>query len=416
MNVKVGQITLQTTDSGTKAITGVGFQPKLVIFFGVGTGYSIGGERYILFGAYDGANDACFRNTRDDIGGTNNSQTTFSATHCIMQRGSSGAVGGRYAGSSLDADGFTLTVTNNAYTDQVINYLAVGGADVTAACGSGAVDASNPYTEVVTGLSALPNALILLAGHHLHTAASESATNNACFTIGFADGTNEGSVSGWTQNGTDPSNSTGVADNVLFRNPEQTRQITLTSFDDNGGGDYGFSLSVTGTANNAMDYIWIALTVPHAAAGTSAMLASGSPGDPISLTGAGFTPKLGLFGSAPHATAFDSVVDDYHVAVGAATGPSERAGCTMYDPDGVTGGDPDYINYTDAVLKGEQRDGADSFSVNAAVDFSAFTSGGATLLQDDIAPAAGKIAYLLLGETAAAGGSNLPLLQAIGEA
>lgn len=98
ISYKTGSLTRNIATTGTQAITGLGFQPRLIIFSG-----GIDQSTKSSFGA---SCNSDFR-TASNNGGTTGSFTTGSAfAALIMQDGSNYA---QAAVTSKDSDGFTLT-------------------------------------------------------------------------------------------------------------------------------------------------------------------------------------------------------------------------------------------------------------------------------------------------------------------
>lgn len=103
--------------NGTQAITGVGFQPKAVIFF-----MATGGNTMRSYGIDDGTTAGC--TYRRQVG-----DSSFNTTYSIYFDSNTGVTEYRANITALGSDGFTLTwVTTGspAATSMTIPFLAIG--------------------------------------------------------------------------------------------------------------------------------------------------------------------------------------------------------------------------------------------------------------------------------------------------
>jgi hypothetical protein len=125
VKAKVGFDT-QKTSTGTKATTGIGFQPSLLMFLGNPiTGSTIrtfwGG---MLFGAYDGSTQVAYQSSMAGGDGAA-AKKRYSLDTAILESLSGGTVLSEAAVSSLDGDGFTLNWTTADATAREFQYLAL---------------------------------------------------------------------------------------------------------------------------------------------------------------------------------------------------------------------------------------------------------------------------------------------------
>jgi len=125
---KVGTITASTDAVATQAFTGVGFQPDLVIFFGVAaTVGTIGANSRIVVGWADGTTQRCLAMVSRD-GQTDVSSWGMIANDVAWAQlnVSSGAVSDAITLSSFDSDGFTINRTVGT-ANWNIGYIAIKG-------------------------------------------------------------------------------------------------------------------------------------------------------------------------------------------------------------------------------------------------------------------------------------------------
>jgi hypothetical protein len=119
MNVKIGNFASQA-GTGTQAITGVGFTPKLVLFFSIASD-SAGTASMFLGGmtATDQFNVSTLADASPDHHRVSTSDRAFSTLD------SSGAYNRRFSFSAFGADGFTVN-WSSAATGATIYYVAIG--------------------------------------------------------------------------------------------------------------------------------------------------------------------------------------------------------------------------------------------------------------------------------------------------
>jgi len=111
--VKVGYFTRNT--SGAQSITGVGFKPKIVIFFAGGPS---GTYRTGSFGFDDGVNPHCIGQPGDT---DSNDDVSGESIQCFTSEGNT--IYGHI--TSMDADGFTITWTQVGTGECWVKYLAM---------------------------------------------------------------------------------------------------------------------------------------------------------------------------------------------------------------------------------------------------------------------------------------------------
>ncbi len=200
---KIGSFTLRNT-TGSQSITGVGFQPLLLLFFSAfnwGWGDTVNAGWNLQFGAATSPTQRFSHSvkyidnfTPSNIPGRN----IFTDSLCINILGLLDLGGGNVFGvnritadlSSIDSNGFTLgiIVTTGSQppieafpTDTEVYYLALGGSDIAAKVGAFSLlntDAGNNIS--VAGIPFTPKAVLVLGPEELNK------TNEAPFNLGAA--------------------------------------------------------------------------------------------------------------------------------------------------------------------------------------------------------------------------------------
>jgi hypothetical protein len=138
----------------TQAITGVGFQPKAIIFFYGGSASVV--DQDVSVDAHSGMGFAvsptqrgCFGAAIEDAVGTMNTAVSIRTDCCILQAPTAGgATDGRWDLQSMDVDGFTLVVDQGgpALAPRRVTALCLGGTDIT-----------DVFAGVFTGAGAVGN-------------------------------------------------------------------------------------------------------------------------------------------------------------------------------------------------------------------------------------------------------------------
>jgi hypothetical protein len=159
----VGTFT-KRTGTGTQDITGVGFQPKALVFWSVlrtaSDGFESAAQRQ-LFGFSDGTNHTAMSHASEsgslDTAWGHRDDAALIIVDLDDSLNSSGVV------SALGADGFTVNWTTAAgHASVLINFLAIGGDNVSAKVGDVASSASTGQ-QSVTGVGFRPDVVLFLA-------------------------------------------------------------------------------------------------------------------------------------------------------------------------------------------------------------------------------------------------------------
>lgn len=182
LSVKAGNFALATT-TGNQAITGLGFQPKLVIFwaFSVVLNGSTN-ELHMCHGAATGSL-ARFVTSRGFLGGASNfNDVQFRSDRCLYWNEPSTDTEQMSADFvSMDADGFTINVLN-IESGTTVNYLAIGGTDFSAKVGTFDMNAT-AGSQAVTGVGFQPKALMAVTGPYK---TAETFSGLGCIATGYA--------------------------------------------------------------------------------------------------------------------------------------------------------------------------------------------------------------------------------------
>jgi hypothetical protein len=390
LNVKVGSFT-GSGSTGNQAVTGVGFQPSLVIFWwNLATADGSAIDAIFGFGAGISSSDrrAGGNFSQDAVTSSANNAWNQSAT-CIYAPGGTP----RADFVSQDSDGFTINWAVSSVV--VINYLALGGSDLTNAKTGAIAAKTTTGNQAYAGVGFQPTCLILFAGKY-STDPLDQATNGAAM-IGFAtSATARGCVSWRNKNGANPQvakhrqSKTKCA--ISLTDAGVFTEADFVSFDTDG-----FTLNFTTAGGSADVCYYIALRGPQFK--VAAFNQATSTGNQ-SLNGAGFTPKAALMMSANDIAANDDTTAAHAlVSLGAATGTSERGCMWAGETDGVSPTQADHNLDRTKLIKTMTQN---TLAVTSAADHVSFDSDGQTINNTTADATSREILVLWMGDAAGA--------------
>lgn len=130
----------QNTSTGTKAKTGIGFQPAAVLFAGTNRASSSSNDTTqmkVSVGATDGTNQGCAWFSATDNVSPSDANVYTTSSHTLVHATNSSTVNAIADVSTLDSDGFTLDWTTADATAREVIYVAFGPAATTPPASSG---------------------------------------------------------------------------------------------------------------------------------------------------------------------------------------------------------------------------------------------------------------------------------------
>lgn len=391
VNVKVGSFT-GSGSTGDQDITGLGFNDTAVVIFWWNLQVSDANANDFAFGFGVGISSTDRRavgNYASDNQVTSSNSAWNQSGHCIY--GPAGAPRADYVGAITD--GFRVNWVSA--TSSVINYLAIGGSDLTNVK-SGAIAAKTTTgNQGYTGVGFQPTCLLFFAGKY-STDPLDQSTNGAAMFGFVTSATERGCVAWRNKNGANPQ----VA---KHRQSKSKVTISLTdtgvfteadfvSFDSDG-----FTLNFTTSGGSADVCYYLALKGPRFK--VSSFNQATSTGNQA-LSGAGFTPKASLMVSANDTAANDDATNAHaQVSLGAATGTSAR-GC-------IWAGESDAVSPTQADRNLDRTKlikmiAPNSLTVNAAADHVSFDSDGQTIDNTTADATSREVLVLWMGDAASA--------------
>lgn len=379
--------------TGNQSITGIGFQPKLVLFWMSGRttdGSDNGGA--LGWGA---AVDTTHRfwsggAVNDNVTTyTTRRRTTYSACIGCVDVGSATVLSEADL-VSYDWDGFTLNWTIADATNRVVCFLALGGADLTnVALGTYKTPTVGNYS--VTGVGFQPDSLITCFNG---TTATLPDVNTSVYRLAFGAALSS-SVRAAT--GSKLSNETTSYARQLTSKAGTT--LTTTGSGVGSEADFvsfdadGFTLDYTTVGQANTNAFWIALKGARVALGTLTQ-PTGTGSQNISTPGV--APRaliLASFGQAASA----STVSPARMGFGIGTGSSNRSALSQVATSGVN---PNRSNIDlDRTKVFKSLTAGSTPTVDAAADLVSLDNESFTLDWTTVDATAREIVYLAIGDT-----------------
>lgn len=316
---------VKNTTTGNQSVSGVGFQPRAIIFFWSrqsSAGFSAFRSNGVGF-ATGATNQRAVAVAEDDAAATSNTGRYRSEGDVIVLLSSgTPVVGARAPLVSFDADGFTINWAVNEARADVIHYFAIGGPDITNAMANTFTLSTTAGNQAVNTVGFQPDFVMFLSGF---TGAFSTALAGLEMNVGFAAGPGEQAtilnVSRDGRAGNDSKFSQQRTDNVIALTTLNGAQDALASFVSMDASGFTINKSNAPAANTPVFFLALqggnygvgSFTQP----GTTGAQAISTPGfQPIGLMLASFNRVAGTtlaqeaemsFGAASATTARSNV-------------------------------------------------------------------------------------------------------------
>src|SRR3990172_4800699 len=168
---KVGRFTSST---GTYSITGVGFQPKVILFYGnfESADGATAGEGWMYFGAATSASNRFYTGfaTRSFVG--NFSHRGYDETEAYGLYDTHTGVYLSFDLVSFDPDGFTLSQTVTPATAKEVCYLALAGPTLQSVSTTGSGNVPNSQLNFTVTYGFIPDCTLMFSNMIVSTATS----------------------------------------------------------------------------------------------------------------------------------------------------------------------------------------------------------------------------------------------------
>lgn len=405
LSVATGAFSSGTGAAGTTvAVTGLGFQPKAIIFFWNGRTdtVSAAGRATLYLGrgfATSSTNRTCLCMNSVDAGASSDGATFHHFASCILSVSNAGAIDGRMDLQSMDADGFTLSVAVQMPRSYRVIYIAYGGDDITnATCGQTTIPLT-ATTQDVTTPGFQPDAIFTF-GSRLTGGSGTGSTSNAVTFFGAASSSAaarqavlaEGQDDGSATMDTGAYAKTGeVLACQNISNPLAFEyRASLNAFLSNG-----FQMSFSAVNGAASYYHWLCIK------GGSWFVTSSTTATnttPFSVTGFGHQPLGIIVASASRAeSAAGTGTGNLQGSVGVATAAANQVALFERDNNLTANAEVSTGIDVDCVYGNLDSTGA----VQGAMDLSSLDSDGATFVMSDADPS-GSFFFIASAASAAA--------------
>jgi 6-phosphogluconolactonase (cycloisomerase 2 family) len=394
INVKVGSFAKITT-TGTQTITGLGFQPKAIIFYwSRNTANATAAvPRSQGVGFTDCTNQRAVAIAEDDNANTSNAgrYRTESNVIVILSNGNP-TVGSRATFTSCNADGFTINWAVSEARADIINYIAIGGPDVTNVKAGTFTLAAATGIQNITGVGFQPDFAMFLWGF---TENVDTASAGLEMGMGFADyGNNQGSILNCVQDN-QANNSTKYSqqrtDNVILLSSLTCAQDALAAF--NGFTADGFRLNVSDAPAAATPIFYLAIKGgSHAVGNFLQPTATGVQ----TISGTGFQPNLVVLFSRNQA-AGTTLTAPSTFSIGAANATTSRAGVWGQSRNVDPSNAAVYTDNTKIIIMRTLSGTGGTGTINAQADFAGFTSDGFQLNWTTVDTTQRQIIYWAFG-------------------
>jgi hypothetical protein len=394
INVKVGSFAKITT-TGTQTITGLGFQPKAIIFYwSRNTANATAAvPRSQGVGFTDCTNQRAVAIAEDDNANTSNAgrYRTESNVIVILSNGNP-TVGSRATFTSCDVDGFTINWAVSEARADIINYIAIGGPDVTNVRAGTFTLAATTGIQNITGVGFQPDFAMFLWGF---TENVDTASAGLEMGMGFADySNNQGSILNCVQDN-QANNSTKYSqqrtDNVILLSSLTCAQDALAAF--NGFTADGFRLNVSDAPAAATPIFYLAIKGgSHAVGNFLQPTATGVQ----TISGTGFQPNLVVLFSRNQA-AGTTLTAPSTFSIGAANATTSMAGVWGQSRNVDPSNAAVYTDNTKIIIMRTLSGTGGTGTINAQADFAGFTSDGFQLNWTTVDTTQRQIIYWAFG-------------------
>lgn len=384
------------TGTGTLAVTGVGFQPKALIFLGsfrTSVGQSAGANISMGF-ATGPSSRGCLSGYAASAADPTEVCHRGSDALCYAVINSTGSNRLTLDLTSLDSDGFTVDrVLNNDAADYQITVLCLGGASLTNAAVISGTVGNSTGSQSYTGVGFQPDCVLGLMtwGGAIGFASpffdfsfgvATSSSSRACIAVTTSNSAADTDSRSLLKTGAFLQLNNNGADTVGVNND-------FTSMDADG-----LTINRVSTNSENNPVIFLCLKGINAAIGSVA--ANTSTGT-AAVTGLGFQPSALLIASTNGTTSTQTTPNaGLELSMGVATAPTERGSVWLIDEDGLAASNNQTRFDTGALWMDYQGNGG-SFAIEGEAELSSFDSDGFTLDTVDAFPAANLALYLALG-------------------
>lgn len=402
----VGHFQIDTTKTvgQTQAITGVGFQPKAVIFFATGetgsTDTVLNADAIRGFGfATSDTSRYCVSSSSQNAQATQNGNRSQSNTECLMLMNATGTVDGAHDLTSFDSDGFTLDVTDQYSIAGRVMFIAFGGTDITNQTVNSFQRPNTSGNQSYTTAGFQPDIVFFISTKQGTVNKSVSADDHLTFGVMtstdqyvWVGGGNDGAATMQTISYCRSGEVLGFFNSAIS---DIIGRASYVSMDTNG-----FTLNWLEDTDTTAHYIgYMAIKGGNWKLGD--FLSNTDTTTDIVESGFGFQPNGVITVSHMQGASTQDTVQDHNaLSIGAFTGTSNRLAFAWRDPDALADSD-----ITVAMEFDETGISVTDATIEALVDVKSIDSGGFTMIMDTADSSQKFFWYVATGN--ASSGTNL---------
>src|SRR3990167_8507855 len=397
VDVKKGTF-YKRTSAGTQAITGVGFQPKAILFWATlqtAVGNSI--ANYTGYGFTAGVGSSASVSAWSDRVDPSNTGRKNSVTNAIQLQTTGGTDAGQATLNSFDTDGFVLNWTSADVNPYIIHYFAIGGSDITNATTSTIFINTADTTRSVSDLSFQPDMLFFINGGNITATGTDQAI--AKLGIGFGNNsTDQGGLGVLWEDGAAASDTCSIERVDQIEGLSNTCKTidslaNISSIDANG-----FTLNISDLPTAVTPVHFLALKGGSYKTGNFTKPTSASY---ATTTGLSFRPD-GLFLLSRNKVSGTTATKDGGISMGAAASTTssgtDQGAISINEPDQDQANDENKNRTSTSTVFTAFEGDTDTLTGEAA--FTRFNSDGFTLQWTTADATADEIMYLAIGDKA----------------
>jgi len=328
---KVGSFVKSTGGApDDQSITGVGFEPKAIVFFTVDSGTQDSAVSHMVgnIGFTDGDTDKALLAAGEDFLANPDTFSRATSDRCIaIIDPTTKVVASEAILKTMDSDGFTLTWNPNNAGVPVIKYVAIGGAAITTEVGVFQEPSGTGTQNVATGLDSANFVMLMGTG----SGTEDANTDDASLSLGMASGSLNQGVTVITDEDAPASGNANAnryqrTDNIYAVIDPNAETVTAEA-DFTGFTSSGFNLNWTGTPSTSREIYYLTVKGGQWEVGNGTF--------PTSVTNKTFTTTfkpIGLFHFGFGRAASTSVEVDASFSLGANDNTTE-AGVSVNSED-----------------------------------------------------------------------------------
>jgi hypothetical protein len=383
---------LKATATGSQIVTGVGFQPKAVVFWWtrqMSYGESAGIYAGYGFATNDGGNCGVAYASDDNLASSNTGRQRSTTYSIIILSSGNPTMSAQASVTSFNVDGFTLNWQTNEPRADIVQYIALGGMDLNNAKASSFALTTTSGNQDVTGVGFQPDFAMFLwaftpaSGSHAEIGLgfAASSTKRGALVADSEDGRSP--MDTWKQQRTDSC--------ILLLDPTSGAQDAVVDF--NQFLSDGFRLSKSDPPASSTSIFYLALKGGYYDVGSfNSPTLTGTQ----NITSVGFQPKLVMLATQGR-SATTAIGPTSELSFGAATSATETGATWFEDPTGLASSDNEMETLNTKIVQWRDRTSPNVFTLRGSADFVSFLPNGFRVSWSNVETVARQVVYVAFG-------------------